>query len=122
MIRRVVGRIGLRPTVRFPEVATPDQVAKSIMSGTNVYYKLFEQWGTERVRAELLAKTIATHMRDDAVVWLAQRGQEVRLVQEASNASERRRSQRIEIATYVAAIAAIIAAIAAIIPIVSAKL
>lgn len=92
------------------------------MSQPNAYYKLFEQWGAERVRAELCAKTIATHMRDDAVVWLAQYNQEVRLVHEASAASERRRSQRIEIATYVAAIAATIAAVAAIISIIPAKL
>ena len=92
------------------------------MSQPNAYYQLFEQWGAERVRAELSAKILATHMRDDAVVWLAQRDQEVRSAREASIASERRRSQRIEIATYVAAIAAIIAAIAAVISIIPAKL
>ena len=91
------------------------------MSNTGPYHNIFENWGVERVRTELAAKTIATHMRDEAVVWLAQRDKEDRLSRDASISSERRRSQRIEIATYIAAIAAIVAAVAAIISIVTAK-
>ena len=92
------------------------------MTDASPYQKVFESWGTERVRAELHAGTIAKHQREEAVAWLARQDHASRLRDEASIASERRRSQRIEIATYVAAIAAIVAAIAAVISIMPGRL
>jgi len=72
----------------------------------------FEEQGTETVRARLLEWN--GEVKREAILWLAQRDEELRLRNDASQSSQMRVALSANRAAWIAAIAATIAAIAAI--------
>lgn len=78
----------------------------------------FERLGLAQMKILVATSNLPSGMLTDAVKWVAQRDEEERLRNEASQSLQMRTALSAKYAAWIAAIAAIIAAIAAIISVV----